>query len=332
MPMLHFPTPFRHILTTVDGELVHDLDPTVVSGAQGRVYLEDGITTDDAALLARAATYRAALFEERIAGAAVTIRPRLVDTDDETLSRVQGELGAFDDRWFTIVDEPASPALGAAAGTAAWFGGLEGRRVAIHGFNDLGVEVALAVAGLGGRVVGISTDYGAVASNEGLDPATLEGARAANGDAFVTRIGLEVHLPFELVALGVDALVLTGGVGSIDTELATQVGADVVVPVSDAPYTAGGLETLRRRRIVALPDIATTAGPMLESLSPRGLSAPERSARAQRLISERIAGARQSKIEPFLYASALAETFLATWIPAPVRPDGPAVRTEPSIP
>lgn len=320
-------------LTSVDGELVHDLDPETVDGAVARVHLRDGVTADDGGLLARAATYRAALFEERVPGAAVTVRPRLIDTPEETLARVHDELAPLEESGrLSLAAETTSVARGAVTALDAWLGGVAGRRVVIHGFDDLGSEIARAVVERGGRLAGLSTTSGAVASGAGLDPETVTQARAEHGDLFVTELGLELHLPAELLDLAVDAIVVGGGVGIVDDEFSRRVGASVVVPVTDAPFTETGLDTLRRRRIVALPDTATTAGPMLHALAPRGLSDDERSARAERLIHERMDGARRSKIDPLRYATTLADTFLATWVPAGIRPAEPAVRAAPTLP
>ena len=303
-------------LTSVDGEIVWDVDPDVVAGARGRVYLREGLTVDDGARLARAATDRAALFEERVVGAAATIRPRLIDTVEETLARFRDEVGELEaaDR-FHPADEPADPAPGVVAAIDAWFDGLAGRRVALVGLDDLGLSVADSVVDRGGRVVGVSNRSGAVATSAGLDPRELRSARSAHGDLFITDLGLELHLPDELLGLAVDAILIGGGVGVVDRELAGVIGADVVVPTSDAAYTAGGLDELRRRRVVPLPDLATTAGPMLEASAPGGLTPAERTTRAERLIADRLGGARLSKVDPVRYVETLADTFATTWVP-----------------
>ncbi|MDE0803454.1 MAG: hypothetical protein OSA99_09035 [Acidimicrobiales bacterium] len=322
-----------HHLTSVDGEVLHDLDPDMVPGAIARVHLRDGVTADDGGLLARAATYRAALFEERVPGAAVTVRPRLIDTREETLERVHDEIASLADaERVALAVEPGTVARGAVTALDAWLGGLDGRRVVVRGFDDLGSEVAREVVDRGGHLAGLSTTSGAIASGSGLDLSTVDEARAAHGDLFVTELGLELHLPDELLDLSVDAIVVGGGVGVVDEDLALRVGAKTVVPLSDAPFTEVGLDTLRRRGAVALPDTATTAGPMLEALAPRGLTDAERSARSDRLIHERIDGARRSKVDPLRYVTTLADTFLATWVPAEIRPTEPAVRSAPTIP
>ena len=291
-------------LTSVDGEIVWDVDPDVVAGARGRVYLREGLTVDDGARLARAATDRAALFEERVVGAAATIRPRLIDTVEETLARFRDEVG-----------EPVEPRIDRRDHTRGRIGGLAGRRVALVGLDDLGLSVADSGVDRGGRVVGVSNRSGAVATSAGLDPRELRSARSAHGDLFITDLGLELHLPDELLGLAVDAILIGGGVGVVDRELAGVIGADVVVPTSDAAYTAGGLDELRRRRVVPLPDLATTAGPMLEASAPGGLTPAERTTRAERLIADRIGGARLSKVDPVRYVETLADTFATTWVP-----------------
>ncbi|WP_436796207.1 hypothetical protein [Actinospongicola halichondriae] len=322
-----------HHLTSVDGEIVFDLDPDVAGAAVGRTYLREGVTAEHGAVLARAATYRAAIFEERVAGAAATIRPRLIDTEAETFDRLRDEVAPMAEAGrFALADERSSVARGIVAAMAAWFRGLEGRRIVVHGFDDLGAEVARLVVERGGHLAGVSTASGAIASGSGLDIDAVEATRADHGELFVTQLGLELHRTDEALDLAVDAAVLGGAVGTIDRETAERISAAVVVPSSDAPYAEAGLDVLRRRGIVALPDTVTTAGPTLEALAPRGLTDAEIAARADRLIGERIEGARSSKVDPYRYATTLADTFLTTWVPADHLPDGPAVLPTPSMP
>jgi glutamate dehydrogenase (NAD(P)+) len=213
---------------------------------------------------------------------------------------------------------------GVVAAAEAWLGSLEGRTVAVEGFGKVGHGVAREVVRRGGRVVAVSTLRGAVAHAGGFDIDELVQARAEHGERFVHHLGLEVHLPRELHELRVDVLVPGARVGVLDADLASRVQATVVAPAANVPYTAGGLDVLRANGVVALPDFVCNGGAVLAYRS-HALTAAEVLQRVDREIGERIDAARLARMDPIRHAALLADTFLATWVPAEHRPDGPAV-------
>ena len=344
-----------HHLRSVDGEIVFDMDPEVVSPTAGGTRMVEDVTVDELALLARAMTYKLAVFEGRIGGAKAGIRPRLLDSRAQTLERYCDEVrplvhaGTFltgADLGTTTADfvslEDGTPSVfdevidgvgfeelvtgrGVVAAAEAWLGTLEGRTVALEGFGKVGHGVAREVVRRGGRLVAVSTLRGAVARAAGFDVAELVQARAEHGESFVHHLGLDVHLPRELHELRVDVLVPGARVGVYDAQLAERVQAQVIAPAANVPYTVGGLHALRAKRIAALPDFVCNGGAVLAYQSPRALTAGEVLAKVDREIGERIEAARLAKMDPIRYAAMLAETFLSTWIPADQRPDGPAV-------
>lgn len=329
--------PVRH-LTSVDGDLVCDLDPSLHEVSGGPVLLAEDLTADGTAVVARSATYRAALFEQRVAGAAVGIRPRLVDTEAETRRRALDELAELPEgHGFAPdpVDGLAAPALahGIVAALEGAIGGLSARTVAVEDLGPLGIDVARRVVERGGLVVGASTHHGAVATATGLDVDELAALHAEHGDLCVAHVeGLELHRADELLGLAVDAIVLHRPVGSLGVELADRIGAEVVVPSTPVPWTEAGLDALHRRRIVAVPDFAATAGPALLASAPGGLRDDERLRRVVRLIGERLDAARLARMDPIRYCASLADTFLTTWVDAEHRPDGPPVFRPAQIP
>lgn len=344
-----------HHLRSVDGEIVFDMDPEVVSPAAGGTRMVDDVTVDELALLARAMTYKLAVFEGRTGGAKGGIRPRLLDSRAQTLERYCDEVrplvqaGTFRtgaDLGTTTADfaplEDGTPSVfdevvdgigfeelvtgrGVVAAAEAWLGTLEGRTVALEGFGKVGHGVAREVVRRGGRLVAVSTLRGAVARASGFDVDELVQARAEHGESFVHHLGLDVHLPRELHELRVDVLVPGARVGVLDAELAGRVQAEVVAPAANVPYTVGGLAALRANRVAALPDFVCNGGAVLAYQSSRALTAAEVLRRVDREIGERIDAARMAKMDPIRHAAMLAETFLATWVPADQRPDGPAV-------
>lgn len=344
-----------HQLTSVDGEIVFDLDPEVVGVAAGGTRVADDVTVEELGLLARAMTYKFATFERRIGGAKAGIRPRLIDSHADTMARYCAEVAPLTEsgRFHTGADLGTSTAdfaalsgggpsvfdheidgvgfeevvtgLGVVAAAEAWFGGLEGRTVAIEGFGKVGHGVARAAVERGARIVAVSTLRGAIASAAGLELGELLDARDAHGDAFVLHLGLDVHRPRELHELAVDVLVPGARTGVIDASLGTRVQAGLVAPAANVPYTAGGLDALRRAGVPALPDFVCNGGAVLAYAAPRGLTPAEVLARVAREIGERIEAARLARSDPFDHAVLLAETFLSTWVPAEHRPPGPAL-------
>src|SRR5690606_23441203 len=95
-----------HHLRSVDGEIVYDMDPEVVTPAAGGTRMADDVTIDELALLARAMTYKLAVFESRMGGAKVGIRPRLLDNRAETMARYCEEIRPLveSERFFTGAD------------------------------------------------------------------------------------------------------------------------------------------------------------------------------------------------------------------------------------
>lgn len=344
-----------HHLRSVDGEIVFDMDPEVVTPAAGGTRMAEDVTVDELALLARAMTYKLAVFEARMGGAKAGIRPRLLDSRAETMARYCEEIQPMVDegRFLTGADlgtttadfagfgddtpavlrevidgvgfEELVTGRGVVAAAASWLGTLEGRTVAVEGFGKVGHGVAREVVRRGGRVVAVSTLRGAVAKAGGFDVDELVAARTEHGESFVHHLGLDVHLPRELHELRVDVLVPGARVGVYDAALAARVQAEVIAPAANVPYTVGGLAELRARRVVALPDFVCNGGAVLAYRSSAALTATEVLARVDREIGDRIEAARLAKMDPIRHAALLAETFLTTWVPADQRPDGPAV-------
>jgi glutamate dehydrogenase (NAD(P)+) len=344
-----------HHLRSVDGEIVFDMDPEAVTPAAGGTRMAEDVTVDELALLARAMTYKFAVFEGRTGGAKAGLRPRLLDTREETITRYCEEIRPMvaEGRFLTGADlgtatadfaglddgcpsvfgevidgigfEEVVTGRGVVAAAEAWLGSLEGRTVALEGFGKVGHGVAREVVRRGGRLVAVSTLRGAVATAGGFDVDELVQARAEHGESFVHHLGLEVHLPRELHELRVDVLVPGARVGVYSAELAQRVQAKVIAPAANVPYTVEGLRTLRSKRVAALPDFVCNGGAVLAYQAPGALTAAEVLGRVDREIGDRVEAARLAKMDPIRHAAMLAETFMATWVPADQRPDGPAV-------
>ena len=320
--------------------------------------MADGVTVDEVALLARAMTYKLAVFEQRIGGAKAGIRPRLLDTHAETigpvLRRDPPPGGGADvphrrrprlhDRRLRTVGASRCPArvfdsevdgigLRAArdrAGGRRGRGRLAGRSRRAHGGRSR--ASGRSAAGSLGRSSRRGGTVVAVSTIEGRSP-TRPGSTSTRcsrpGPSTVTgSSGTSAWTPVPpRSCTGCPSTSSSPGRGPACTTaaVAAEVRAPLIVPAANVPYTVAGLDVLRRSRVVALPDFVCNAGAVLAYRAPRGLSPDEVLGRVDRLITERIEAAKLAKMDPIRYATVLADTFLTTWIPAEHRPDGPAL-------
>lgn len=137
---------------------------------------------------------------------------------------------------------------------------LQGARVVIQGFGNVGSFAALFLQQAGAKVVAVSDVTGGVYRAEGLPiPALVDYVRknkgmvkgfreadAINGDAIFT-LPCDVFIP---AALG----------GALTKERAEVLQTGVVIEAANAPTTPEGDEILQRRGIPLVPDILANAG------------------------------------------------------------------------
>lgn len=136
---------------------------------------------------------------------------------------------------------------------------LEGKRVAIQGFGNVGSAAARVAAEAGAKVVAISDVSGTYVNQGGLDVASaLEHVRAhrvLDGWDGADRRGAQ-----EVLVVDCDVLIPAAIGGVLTKEVAPEVRADVVVEGANEPTTPEADEILNRRGIHVLPDIYANAG------------------------------------------------------------------------
>lgn len=341
-------------LTTVDAAIAFDLDD--VAHSAGGTRLAPDVSEREAALLARAMTYKFAVLGVHLGGAKAVIRARL-DERDEALRRfceeirplvesrrflTGADLGTSESDFATlrsdddarhpirsVVDGVAFEDLVTGFGVAVACevalgeGGLGGRSVAIEGFGKVGGGVAREVVRRGGRVVAVSTLEGCVADADGLDVEGLWSLRSRHGDAFVHRVGSAVSPPRGLFSVECDVVVPGARTGAIDREVAGGVRALVVVPASNVPYTAGGLEALRSRGVAAHADFVCNAGGVLGYRSNVDATPRQVLDDVGGVIGAMVRRSMTHADGPYAGAVADAEGFLSTWLRPEQMPDGP---------
>ena len=140
-------------------------------------------------------------------------------------------------------------------------GGLEGKRVIVQGFGDVGFNAArYLVADEGVRLVGVVERDGAVVSNAGLEPEAVAEHRRRTG-------GVE-HFPgarfiadgASVLASDCDILIPAAVENQITADNAARIQAPLVVEAANGPVTFAAEQTLLRRGKVMLPDLLVNAG------------------------------------------------------------------------
>jgi len=138
---------------------------------------------------------------------------------------------------------------------------LEGLRVAVQGFGNVGSWAAIEAAERGCVVVAVSDRFGGVRHEGGLDVAALDAVVRAGGAVGDTdQPGVEQITNEELLATPCDVLVPAALGEVIDADNAHVVQADVVLEAANYPVTPGGDKLLCDRGVAVIPDVLANAG------------------------------------------------------------------------
>jgi glutamate dehydrogenase (NAD(P)+) len=141
---------------------------------------------------------------------------------------------------------------------------LEGARIAVQGFGNVGEATARLLDAVGARIVAVSDVGGGVYRREGLDPAVLRRRLAEQG----TIAGAPGTLPIandELFGLDVDVLILAAMEGQITGENAGVVRARVLAEAANGPVAPDADPILRSNGVLVIPDILCNAGGVIVS-------------------------------------------------------------------
>jgi glutamate dehydrogenase (NAD(P)+) len=141
---------------------------------------------------------------------------------------------------------------------------LEGARVAVQGFGNVGEATARLLHQRGARIVAITDVAGGVQNPDGLDVPFLKRYLQEHG----TVAGAHGTQPIdneELFALDVDVLVLAAMEGQITADNAGRVRARILAEAANGPVTPDADGILAANGVVVLPDILCNAGGVIVS-------------------------------------------------------------------
>lgn len=136
-------------------------------------------------------------------------------------------------------------------------------RVAIQGFGSLGAELARLLSQDGHPIVAVSDSGGGIHDPDGLDINAVVEAKKQGGS--VTAFGDRQIGSLDVLILEADIIVPAALQAVIDTDLADNLRAKLVVEGANAPSTVRGSERMHARGITVVPDFAANAGGVIGS-------------------------------------------------------------------
>ena len=141
---------------------------------------------------------------------------------------------------------------------------VEGARMAVQGFGQVGSQCAVLFGALGMKVVAVSDSTGGVYDGNGLDLAALH-AHRRDGGRVSDFGGGEPISNAELLELDVDVLAPAAVESQITMGNADRVRARVIAEAANAPVTPDAEAYLAERGVLMIPDILANAGGLVVS-------------------------------------------------------------------
>ncbi len=136
---------------------------------------------------------------------------------------------------------------------------LQGARVAIQGFGNVGSIAAVALHSQGCRIIAITDSRGGVHNDKGIDPQDLLRHKEQTGRVAGYR-GSEAISNEEILELPCEILVPSALEGQITKDNAARIKARMIVEGANGPTTPEADEIFRDRKIFVVPDILANAG------------------------------------------------------------------------
>lgn len=144
---------------------------------------------------------------------------------------------------------------------------IEGLRVAIQGFGNVGSELAKYVANKGAKIVAISDYWGAVCNPKGIDVSrALKHAYATDEGNSIKHCKGATEIPRDdLLYVDCDILVPAAVANVITAENADLIKAKLIVEAANNPTTRTAEEMLFKKGILVIPDMLVNAGGVIGS-------------------------------------------------------------------
>jgi glutamate dehydrogenase (NAD(P)+) len=136
---------------------------------------------------------------------------------------------------------------------------LDGARVAVQGFGNVGSAAAELFVGAGSRLVAVQDLSGTIANARGLDMAAL--MQTVHRDGFVGRYAEADHISDEAFwEVDCDIMVLAALESAVTIERANRIKAKLVLEGANGPILPEADDALHDRGILIMPDVICNAG------------------------------------------------------------------------
>ena len=136
---------------------------------------------------------------------------------------------------------------------------LEGARIAVQGFGNVGNAAARIFHDHGARVVAVQDVSGTIYSGAGLDPYALASHLGSTGSV-LDFPGSETLGTHEFWGLPCDVLIPAALEKQITATNAAQIQARLIVEGANGPTTPAADDILRERGVTLIPDVLANAG------------------------------------------------------------------------
>lgn len=136
---------------------------------------------------------------------------------------------------------------------------LEGQKVSILGFGNVGSSIARLVHDAGCRIIAVTDLFGGIVNTKGIDPHKLNRYVSDTGSV----VGFENTEPIDnesLIALPTDILIPAAVEGQINRFNASKVKARLILEGANGPTTLEADEVLDDMGVTVAPDILANAG------------------------------------------------------------------------
>lgn len=141
---------------------------------------------------------------------------------------------------------------------------IDGAKVVIQGFGNVGSQAARHLAEMGARIVAVSDVSGGIGNARGLDiPKLLD--HAARGGPLAEFEDADSMTNAEVLASDCDVLIPAALEGAINCDNADQVRSRLLVEAANMPVTHNADHALRERGVIIVPDLLANAGGVIAS-------------------------------------------------------------------
>ncbi|MDE0043318.1 MAG: Glu/Leu/Phe/Val dehydrogenase [Candidatus Poribacteria bacterium] len=138
--------------------------------------------------------------------------------------------------------------------------GLDGRRVAVQGFGQVGYHAAKFLGEGGALIVGLADIGAAIYNSEGLNVEDVFQYRGETGSLFNFPGATNLSKPAHVLELECDILVPAALENQITRHNASRIKAKIIAEAANGPTTPEADEILKAKRVMVIPDVYLNSG------------------------------------------------------------------------